>query len=191
MIPESEWNKQAEEIYRNWLGRRWTKADLSSTETNVAKLALSYAVCELLDAGRIPSQGVDLLRAIFKRSDELLLGLEPAIRPECIVVPKAKDRDVSHNHDEWLGNIEQGITQFVDQQLFCFLMQNLVQRFHLKVITKIWPCEHLQIKKLHFASECRLNLVLCRNQGNSKSTVVLTPDILSKVLNFFVVSFAI
>ncbi|MBE3709814.1 hypothetical protein HJ210_22715 [Vibrio parahaemolyticus] len=113
LIPESEWNKQAEEIYRNWLEGVGLKLTYHRLRPKVAKLALSYAVCELLDAGRIPPQGVDLLRAIFKRSDELLLGLEPAIRPECIVVPKAKDRDVSHNHDEWLGSIEQGITQFV------------------------------------------------------------------------------
>ena len=48
-----------------------------------------------------------------KRSDELLLALEPAIRPECIATPQARDRDISHNHDEWLGDIEQAISQFV------------------------------------------------------------------------------
>ena len=80
----------------------------------MAKLALSYVICELLDAGRIPPQGIELLRDIFKRSDELLLALEPGIRPDCIVVPKAKNREIFHKHDEWLEDIEQSITQFVD-----------------------------------------------------------------------------
>ena len=115
LIPENEWNKQAEQIYRNWLGGIGLKLTYHRLKPKVAKLALSYVVCELLDAGRILPQEVDLLRAIFKRSDELLLVLEPAIRPACIVVPKAEDRNISHNHDEWLGNIEQGITQFVDR----------------------------------------------------------------------------
>ncbi|WP_305812312.1 hypothetical protein [Photobacterium leiognathi] len=115
LIPENEWNKQAEEIYRNWLEGIGLKLTYHRLRPKVAKLALSHVACELLDAGRIPSQRVDLLRDIFKRSDELLLGLEPAIRPECIVVPKAKDRDISHNHKEWLADIEQGITQFVDR----------------------------------------------------------------------------
>ncbi|WBA58356.1 hypothetical protein O7C57_07230 [Providencia sp. 21OH12SH02B-Prov] len=115
LIPENEWNKQAEETYRNWLEGIGLKLTYHRLRPKMAKLALSYVVCELFDAGRIPSQEVDLLRTIFKRSDELLLKLEPAIRPECIVVRKAKDRDIPHNHDEWLGNIEQGITQFVDR----------------------------------------------------------------------------
>tara|TARA_B000000460_G_C21519108_1_gene394879 strand:+ start:34 stop:1551 length:1518 start_codon:yes stop_codon:yes gene_type:complete len=115
LIPENEWNKQAEEIYRNWLEGFGLKLTYHRLRPKVAKLALSYVVCELLDAGRIPPQGVDLLRDIFKRSDELLLELEPAIRSECIVVPKAKDRNISHKHDEWLENIEQGITQFEDR----------------------------------------------------------------------------
>jgi hypothetical protein len=58
---------------------------------------------------------IDLLRNIFKRSDELLLEVVPDTRPKCIIVPKAKDRDMLHKHDEWLGDIEQGITQFVDR----------------------------------------------------------------------------
>ncbi|WP_139794436.1 hypothetical protein [Vreelandella lionensis] len=115
LISENECNKQAEEVYRNWLEGVGLKLTYHRLRPKVAKLALSHVVCELLDAGRIPPQGVDLLRDIFKRSDELLLELEPAIRPECIVVPKAKDRDISHKHDEWLGNVEQGITQFVDR----------------------------------------------------------------------------
>ncbi|MBE0362149.1 hypothetical protein PULV_a3955 [Pseudoalteromonas ulvae UL12] len=114
LIPENEWNKQAEEIYVNWLEGVGLKLTYHRLRPKVAKLALSYVVCELLDAGRIPHQGIDLLRKIFKRSDELLLELEPTIRPEGIVVPKAKDRDISHKHDEWLGDIEQSITKFVD-----------------------------------------------------------------------------
>ncbi|MEQ0541105.1 MULTISPECIES: hypothetical protein [Klebsiella] len=116
LVPENEWNKQAEEIYRNWLEGVGLKLTYHRLRPKVAKLALSYVICELLDAVRIPPQGVDLLRDIFKRSDELLLELEPTIRPECIVVPKAKDRDISHKHNEWLGNIEQSITQFVDRK---------------------------------------------------------------------------
>jgi hypothetical protein len=114
LVPENEWNKQAEEAYRNWMEGFGLKLTYHRLRPKVAKLALSYVVCELWDAGRIPPQGIDFLEAIFKRSDELLLALEPTIRPECIAVPKAKDRDISHNHDEWLGDIEQGITQFVD-----------------------------------------------------------------------------
>lgn len=115
LIPENEWNKQAEESYRNWLEGIGLKLTYHRLRPKVAKLALSYVVCELLDAGRIPPQAVDLLRDIFKRSDEFLLDLEPAIKPECIVVPKAKDRNISHNHDEWLENIEQCIAQFPDR----------------------------------------------------------------------------
>jgi len=114
LVPENEWNKQAEEAYRNWMEGFGLKLTYHRLRPKVSKLALSYVVCELWDAGRIPPQGIDLLEAIFKRSDELLLALEPTIRPECIAVPKAKDRVISHNHDEWLGDIEQGITQFVD-----------------------------------------------------------------------------
>uniref|UniRef100_UPI0039A32D21 hypothetical protein n=1 Tax=Thaumasiovibrio sp. DFM-14 TaxID=3384792 RepID=UPI0039A32D21 len=114
LIPENEWNKQAEEIYRSWMEGVGLKLTYHRLRPKVAKIALSYVVCELLDAGRIPPQGIDLLRDIFKRSDELLLALEPGIRPECIFVPKAKDREISYKHDEWLGDIEQGITQFVE-----------------------------------------------------------------------------
>ncbi|TMP27707.1 hypothetical protein CWB99_05835 [Pseudoalteromonas rubra] len=115
LVPESEWNKQAEEAYRKWMKGIGLELTYHRLRPKVAKLALSYVVCELLDAGRIPPQGIDLLRDIFKRSDELLLALEPRIRPECIVIPKAKDREVSYKHDEWLEDIEQGITQFVDR----------------------------------------------------------------------------
>lgn len=114
LVPESEWNKQAEEDYRKWMKGVGLELTYHRLRPKVAKLALSYVACELLDAGRIPSQGIDLLRDIFKRSDELLLELEPGIRPKCIVVPQTKDREISHRHDEWLGDIEQGLTQFVD-----------------------------------------------------------------------------
>ena len=114
LVPENEWNKQAEEAYRNWMEGFGLKLTYHRLRPKVAKLALSYVVCELWDARRITPQGIDLLAAIFKRSDEFLLTLEPTIRPECIVVPKAKDREIPHNHDEWLGDIEQGITQFFD-----------------------------------------------------------------------------
>ncbi|WP_028305187.1 ATP-binding protein [Oceanospirillum maris] len=115
LVPKNEWDKQAEEDYRNWLEGIGLKLTYHRLRPKVAKLALSYVVCELLDAGRIPPQGIELLRDIFKRSDELLLALEPGIRPECIVVPKAKDREISHKRDEWLEDTEQGITQFVDR----------------------------------------------------------------------------
>ena len=114
LIPEKEWNKQAEEAYRNWMEGFGLKLTYHRLRPQTAKLALSYVVCELWDAGRIPPQGLHLLEAIFKRSDEFLLALEPAARPVCIAVPKTKDRDIPHNHDEWLGDIKQGITQFVD-----------------------------------------------------------------------------
>ena len=113
LVPESEWNKQAEESYRKWMEGFGLKLTYHRLRPKVAKLALSHVVCELLDAGRIPPQGLGLLDVIFKRSDELLLALEPAIRPECIATPQARDRDISHNHDEWLGDIEQAISQFV------------------------------------------------------------------------------
>ncbi len=114
LVPENAWDKQAEEAYRNWMEGIGLKLTYHRLRPKVAKLALSYVICELLDAGRIPPQGIELLRDIFKRSDELLLALEPGIRPDCIVVPKAKNREIFHKHDEWLEDIEQSITQFVD-----------------------------------------------------------------------------
>ena len=56
-----------------------------------------------------------MLDAIFKRSDEFLLALEPTIRPGCIVVPQARNQELSYNHDEWLGDIEQAASHFVNR----------------------------------------------------------------------------
>lgn len=114
LVSESEWNKQAEEAYRQWMEGFGFKLTYHRLRPKVAKFALSHVVCELLDAGRIPHQRLGLLDAIFKRSDELLLALEPTIRPECIAIPKARDRDIPHNHEEWLGDVEQAISQFVE-----------------------------------------------------------------------------
>lgn len=112
LVPESEWNKQAEETYRNWMEGIGLKLTYHRLRPKVAKLALSYVVCELWDAGLIPPQGIDLLDAMFKRSDDLLLVLEPDVRPEYIVIPEAKNRDIPHNHDEWLGKIKQAVSLF-------------------------------------------------------------------------------
>ncbi|WP_198043645.1 tetratricopeptide repeat protein [Ketobacter nezhaii] len=115
LIPEGEWNKQAEEAYRKWMEGFGLKLTYHRLRPKVAKLALSYVVSELIDGGRIPLQKQELylLDAIFKRSDEFLLALNPTIRPECIVVPQARNREISHNHDEWLGDIEQAFSHFV------------------------------------------------------------------------------
>ncbi len=115
LVSVNEWNKRAEEAYRSWMKGVGLELTYHRLRPKVAKLALSYVACELLDAGRIPPQGIELLRDIFKRSDELLLALEPGIRPECIVIPKVKDREISHKHNEWLADIEKGITQIVDR----------------------------------------------------------------------------
>ncbi len=114
LVPETEWNKKAEEVYRQWMEGVGLKLTHNRLRPKVAKLALSHVVCELLDAGRIPSQEFNLLNAIFKRSDEFLLALEPAIRPECIVIPQAIDREKYHNHDEWFRNIELAVSQFAN-----------------------------------------------------------------------------
>lgn len=114
LIPEDEWNKQAEEAYRKWMEGFGLKLTYHRLRPKVAKLALSHVVCELLDAGRIPLQAVKLLNAIFRRSDETLLSLDPLTRPEYIYAPQAKDLDVSQNHEDWLGEIEQAISRFAD-----------------------------------------------------------------------------
>ncbi|NQY26166.1 MAG: hypothetical protein HRT92_03200 [Piscirickettsiaceae bacterium] len=115
LIPESRWDKKAEEAYRSWMEGAGLKLTYHRLRPKVAKLALSHIVCELLDAGQIQPSDLNFLDAILKRSDKLLLGLEPVIRPECIVTPKASDRDIPHNHDEWLDDIQKSVSQFVDR----------------------------------------------------------------------------
>lgn len=115
LVPESEWNKQAEEDYRSWMEGIDLQLTYHRLRPKVAKLALSHVVCELLDAGCIPVQGLDLLNSIFQRCDKLLLTLEPTTRPDYIITPKASDREIPHNHDEWLEGINNAFPLFVDR----------------------------------------------------------------------------
>lgn len=113
LVPESEWSKQAEEDYREWLEGIDLKLTYRRIRPLIAKLALCHVVCELVDARNLPHNEAYILKLIFKCGDQRLLAVEPCVRPECIVIPKVKDRDITHNHDVWLDDIEQAFRHII------------------------------------------------------------------------------
>lgn len=114
LVPQQKWNRQAEIAHREWMEGFDLKLTYRRLRPQIAKLALSHVACELLDANRIPLPALSLLNTIFKRCDNLLLSLEPAIRPEYIVIPNARDREIPRHHDKWLRDIDQAFSQCVD-----------------------------------------------------------------------------
>ncbi|ADE17039.1 hypothetical protein Nhal_4033 (plasmid) [Nitrosococcus halophilus Nc 4] len=90
LAPEKEWNKAAEEKLRIWLRAMKLEITYHRPRPQVALLAISYLVAELLDAGRLDSRSQNFLEGWFRRHDSALSLREPIARLECIHMPSPR-----------------------------------------------------------------------------------------------------
>ncbi len=112
LVPPESWNKSAEATFKGWLEHMELKLTYSRLKPRIAKYALSHVVAELIDAQKIPSQAIQILKIMLSRSDELLLLAEPVNRPECVFIPDDGNHAITHSHNAWLSNIKLNDMEF-------------------------------------------------------------------------------
>lgn len=109
LVPEEEWNKNAEVQAKNKLKGIGLEMTYNRLRPQIAKLALSHVASELLDAEKIALHDFMFLKKLFNRADNYVLDLVPVERPEFVIVHSAKDRNSISPNEDWLANAEEAI----------------------------------------------------------------------------------
>ncbi|NQZ64836.1 MAG: hypothetical protein HRT59_22920 [Crocosphaera sp.] len=109
---EDKWNRQAEESFRNWMDGVNLKFTYPRLRPQIAKLAMSYIISELVDAGYLPHDET-LLATIVLRTDNKLLNLMPQSRPDYIIIPNLEESELNSDRKEWIEKIDINSPYFV------------------------------------------------------------------------------
>lgn len=106
------WKKSAEDQIRRWLNGIDLHLTYQRPRPQIAREAVAYVSGELWDAGKIPEKHAAFMAVMLRRSDNLLLSIEPDEQPSYISLPGAKSISASGNIKAWLQNVRESISCF-------------------------------------------------------------------------------
>jgi hypothetical protein len=114
IAPRADWDAEAERRLQSYLSAIDLKLHFTRPKSRVAGLAVRRVAAELVDAGRLPTDGASRL-GLARTFDERLLFLTPSIRPHWLQLPA--DLGIGRPSTEWTKIDNQSFDKFALQSL--------------------------------------------------------------------------